>query len=65
MYTFGIQEILRGLIIISKYDAKSNFAAGHDQIWCGSEDLKLNEEDKKELVELGWFIDEDSWSCFT
>jgi len=60
-----MQKILRGLIIISKYDAKSDFASERNQIWCGSEDLEFSEKDKKELDELGWFIDEDSWSCFT
>jgi len=60
----GLQKVLRGLIIISKYDADSDFAAEHDQIYCGSEELEINEEHKKELDELGWFTDEDSWSCF-
>lgn len=60
----GIQKVLRGLIIISKYDANSAFAAEHDQIYCGSEDLEISEKDKKELDDLGWFTDEDSWTCF-
>lgn len=53
-----------GVDIISKYDESDEVHAEHDQIWFG-EYLKVdNEEDRKRLEELGWFEDEDSWSCF-
>lgn len=61
-----MEEVLKGLLIIQKYDPKSGFGVGHDQIWCGNSDLEYSEEDKKVLDELAWFVDEEceSWSKF-
>lgn len=57
---------IRGVAIIGKYvnPEKYGVAAEHDQIWFGKADLPLTQEEVKELEDLGWFISEDSWSCF-
>ena len=60
-----MKNILEGLKIIEKYDASSDFCAEHDQVFCGSYDLPMTDEDKEKMDELGWFEDDDSWSHFT
>ena len=58
-------KIKKGLDIIEKYEPDADFAAQHDQIWCGEYSPALmTKEDKKYMEELGWFEDEDSWSHF-
>lgn len=62
-------DIFEGLKIITKYsdpDDMGEFMAEHDQIWCGDASISYDIDDVKTLTEeLGWFIDEDSWSHFT
>ena len=59
-----IDDILKGLEIIKKYDPESYFAAEHDQIYCGDQE-KIPAEAKAELEELGWFAnDVDSMSRY-
>ncbi len=55
-----------GINIIAKYvdDDSYDISAEHDQIWFGEYDAVDNEDDKETLLELGWFDDENSWSCF-
>lgn len=57
-----------GLEILSKYVDPDGYVlqAQRDQIWLGpgSADA-VSSEDAARLEDLGWFIDEDSWSCFT
>jgi len=61
-----LSNLLEGLLILKKYyDFDDYFSAEHDQIWlCGGEDIKIFREDEGKLNELGFFKDEDSWSCF-
>ena len=64
------KDIIEGLLIIQKHvpeDQKDGYwhNQGHDQIWCGEFDWVPIGKDAEILVELGWFEDEDSWSCFT
>jgi hypothetical protein len=58
--------IIEALQIIARNAASEEcfFRAAHDQVWVGSSDLSRAEEDIARLEELGWFIDEDSWSHF-
>ena len=63
-------EFIEGVSIIAKHlpeERKTgmDLHAEHDQIWFCEFDLIPNGEDKERLEELGWFEDEDSWSCFT
>jgi len=62
-----VRQVIEGLEILVKYAANKDahdFAAGHEQIYYGESDWSISEDDKKRLDELGWFIDEDSWSRF-
>jgi hypothetical protein len=63
-----MKRIRAGLNILAKYSDNGDFAAEHDQIWAGidASEMEIDEEDLKELDDLGWFIDEefDSWSHF-
>jgi hypothetical protein len=64
-----------GLDILAKHiDAEDVNAvyAEHDQIWIGAdEDLtdptqsSISTEEVERLKELGWRVDEESWSCYT
>ena len=63
-------KFLLGIGIISKHmppEEKDNFGvqATHDQLWFGDPNWIDSLEDKERLDELGWFIDEDSYSCNT
>ena len=56
-----------GLLILFKYlddEDFSDFYFGHEQIWIGNVN-DVSEEDKCRLEELGWFIDEGSFSCWS
>ena len=61
------KEFIEGVAIIGKYAPgdKYGICAEHDQLWFGSYDCVTDEKDSARLEELGWFEDEDSWSCFT
>ncbi len=62
-----------GIDILAKYlDAKDQaLHARHEQLFVGTAYLTdqadgvISEEDVARLKELGWFVDEESWSCFT
>ena len=61
------EQFVEGVKIISKYiEGKDDWAvqASHDLIWFGGEDWVTDEVDVEKLIELSWFVDEDSW-CFT
>lgn len=60
-------SFIKGLIILEKYEY-SNMSAEYDVIYCGPRDPSLvSEEDKKELISLGFHIDDSvqSWAWFT
>lgn len=59
-------NFIEGIKIIAKYIDESKFSirAEHDQIWFGEYDDVREESDRKKLEDLGWFKDEESWSCF-
>ena len=63
-----------GIDILAKYidaDDISAMCAQHDILYVGGELLTdyahgvISEEDVTRLKELGWFIDEESWACYT
>lgn len=51
-----IDDVLKGLQIIKKYDPESYFAAEHDEIFCGDPE-KIPDNAKAELDKLGWHED--------
>jgi hypothetical protein len=64
------RNFIEGVNIIAKYIPeermdKFDLCAGHDQIWFCPEDIVTEEGDRQKLVELGWMIEEDSWSAYT
>jgi len=46
---------------------KAEIQFEHDQTWFGydSTELTISDEKKEELDKLGFFEDEESWSCFS
>jgi hypothetical protein len=62
-------EFIEGVNIIAKYmpeTEKEGFGvhAEHDQLWFGADEWVTDEKDRKRLDEIGWFVNEDSWSCW-
>jgi len=60
-------EILRGLVILSKYDDDMEISAEHDIIYaCSFEKTatKMTTDDIKKMGRLGWFESEESWACY-
>lgn len=60
-------KVLPGILIISKWQEKEQVAVGHDQLWYGDFEStveKMNSDEVTELAILGWFENDDSWSCF-
>lgn len=55
-----------GIKILDKYVGdQSGVHAEHDQFWAGPNDPDVvSAEDQERLKELGWFIDEEAWSCW-
>lgn len=62
-----VTNIIEGLQLInkSKPEGKSDyhFRAEHDEIWAGSLEWPMPDEDKNRMEELGWEPDEnaDGW----
>jgi hypothetical protein len=63
-------DFIKGVNIIAKYipedekDSPFGLHSEHDQLWFGGDEWVTDENDRTELFNLGWFISEDSWSCF-
>ena len=57
-----MERILEGLQILLKYFPVGDFSAEHNQVWAGG--VKISESDKARLEELGWFLDEETYSHF-
>lgn len=62
-----LNDMIEGMQIIAKHVGNDQYCvqAEHDQFWCGGADLPLSDDEKKRMEELGWFLADDSWSCFT
>ncbi len=61
-----IDNIIEGMQIIAKHSTDRFCVQGeHDTIYCGSSELPLSYEEKSKMKELGWFIEYDSWACYT
>lgn len=56
-------NLIEGLELIQKSKPENvsdyHIRAEHDQIWAGSLDWPMPEEDKKRMKELGWHPEED------
>ena len=61
------KDFIEGVNIIAKYIQVDGYDlhGEHDQIWFGSYDCVTDKKDISRLDEMGWFEDEDSWSCWT
>ena len=56
-------KIIEGLQLIQKSkpeNATGHFRAEHDEIFVGSLNWRMSEEDKKRIKELGWEACEDA-----
>jgi len=61
------QRILRGLMILAKYDDNLDFSFEHDHMWVADFEgtvAKMSRDDVVTLASLGWFESYDSWSHF-
>lgn len=60
-----LDKLFVGLEIIYKYEPNCDFAAEHDEVFCGSNITKNNAtfEEKERLEQAGWSWDE-SLSCY-
>jgi len=58
-------KFAEGVTILAKYLAPEKYGARaeHDQLWIGGA-ADVSPEDAARLEDLGWFIDEEAWSCF-
>lgn len=58
-----VSYIIEGLQIIERskpdYGSDYHFRAEHDEIFVGSLDWKMSDEDKVRMEDLGWEADED------
>lgn len=56
-----------GMLILDRYaNEHDDVCAEHDQFWAGPASPEMvSRDDAKRLEELGWFIDQESWSCCT
>lgn len=61
-----LHHLIEGLQIIAKYDPDAEFAAEHDTFYCGAEELleRMEEPDRRRLIDLGWFTSDDSLTKF-
>lgn len=59
-----VSDIIEGLNLIQKSKPESesdyHFRAEHDEIFVGSLEWDMPDEDKKRMEELGWNQDEDA-----
>lgn len=62
------QRFLKGLAIISKYDADPSLAAEHDVFYFGdyeSSIAQMTEDEQSAMFSYNWIELEDSWAFFT
>jgi len=64
-----LRNLIKAVDIIKKHatgtDFSGSFSAEHDQIWLCDLDLIPKGEDSEAMEKLGFFEDEDAWSCYT
>jgi hypothetical protein len=65
-----LTQVLDGLEILKRYDARGDVASGHDVIYAGSAKTTpelMEKADVAALKKKGWFWseDEESWGKFT
>lgn len=62
-----LADIIEGMQIVAKHAGDDQYCvqAEHDQLYCGSSDLPLSDEEKARMKQLGWMDGDGSWSCFT
>lgn len=64
------ENFVKGVAILSRYIENGDMDyvnAEHDQFWfCAYEPAASNMDtaEREELKSLGWFEDEESWSCW-
>lgn len=65
----NLSNLIAAIDIIKKHakgtDFKGFVQAEHDQLWICDLDLIPKGEDSERMEKLGFFEDEDSWSCHT
>jgi len=60
-----LQELLKGIEIIRKYEPNADVAVGDDSIYIGEYDPdKMTVEELEKMEELGFLEEEDSWMKF-
>lgn len=60
-------RFLIALQTLSKYTDDIKVNPGHDQLWSNLDENqieKMSIEDVKTMLMCGWFINEETWSCF-
>lgn len=65
-------KIMLGLQILFKYNINLELHSEHDELWAGGKDMTqeemcaiMSEEDIKQMEQLGWTEDEESWNHWT
>ena len=60
-------NLFMGVSILAKYQDPEGdvVCAVHDKLMCCWAALPLTPDDKAEMERLGWFVDEESWACWT
>lgn len=62
-----MEDLIRGLQILQRYNPKASVAAAHEILYAGpGESTEISDVDAKELKELGWFFEEEfnCWARF-
>ena len=59
-----VLDVANGLLILAKYEGGYSICAEHDEISAGPDVLggsgtKISDEDKDELLRLGWFVSDE------
>lgn len=60
-------DLIDGMLILGRYaDPEDYLSARNDMLFVGSAEFPVTEDEKAELIQLGFFLneDEDCWSCY-
>lgn len=56
-------RLIWGMRIILKYEQNARIVIGqHDTIYFGSYDQNIDMEDLQQLIEWGWYEEEEAWA---